>query len=416
SHEPVAGSDAVRGPRSSPVTPQTPVAAVAPAPSSHPARSGGNPCGGDSRRRARSGPAAPISMRTPPIGATASQVSVLAIPGYGLPNSGREVRARSEAELTPGPGDVEPARLAEEVHSAPVERRIDAQRLADRLARRTGEIDRPERDPPPAGRHARRLGDSGDQLPQSDCRLAGEDIDPTDRDRKGSASQDTVDEIVDVNHLVLDVTTSDHDEAAPGDRSDQLEKPEVARPVDPGRPEDDYRQAAIALELLRHALALELGPLVVVARRNRGVLACGRILHVSVDADRAAVDEAAHAAAGTRLEKAPGPLDVHLEHLPAGNVLGAEQGRDVIHGVNTFDGPGQRRRLPQIASGQLHPGRIGCSGAARVAHQRPHPATLPRQPGAEMSAREAGGARHEYQATIRPGSRLLGRIEGRGSG
>src|SRR5207249_4947678 len=99
----------------------------------------------------------------------------------------------------------EPASLAEEVHPAAVERGIDAQRLADGLAHHTGEIDRPERDPPPGGWHAHRLGYCGGQLPQGSGRLAGEDIDSAHRHREGSAAEDTVDEIVDVYHLVLHV-------------------------------------------------------------------------------------------------------------------------------------------------------------------------------------------------------------------
>ena len=138
-------------------------------------------------------------------------------------------------------------------------------------------------------------------------------------------SRKPFDEIVDVGQMVIDVAGCRACEpAAAGDAAKQLQQAAIARTVDAGRPHDRHLDAGARRRLARQPLAFELRLLIDVARPERRVFVRRRMLDVAVDADRAAVHDAADAGARRPLRRAPRPhgvdgaIDARRRGRPAG--------------------------------------------------------------------------------------------------
>jgi hypothetical protein len=136
------------------------------------------------------------------------------------------------------------------------------------------------------------------------------------------------------------------------------------------------------------ALPFELRALVLVARPQRRLLAGRRPLDVAVNADGAAVDDAADARAGGGVDDVRHRLGVdRVVLVPAGRRL-AVCCPDVIHDVDAGEGTGERGTIRQVAGADVDP-EIGERRRARVlaAHERTH--GLPRA--AEVARQVAAG-------------------------
>ena len=215
-----------------------------------------------------------------------------------------QIDLRRKAQFRARTADVERAALGEEVHPAPIDRRLEPERRAHRLARRARDPERPHRQVHVQRPHARFARDDRHQLVERRHLAPCEDVGSARGGRHGAGQAEAFDQIVDVRQMVEDLAVAEDDESPAGHAAEQLEQPAVAGPVDAGGPHDDQLRAARGGGL-RQALAFQLGDLVGVARGERRILVGRRVLDVAVDAHRAAVDDAPHAGPGRRLDEPP---------------------------------------------------------------------------------------------------------------
>ena len=159
----------------------------------------------------------------------------------------RSADPRREAELGARARDVERAALREEVDAPAIERRLDAERRADRFAQRSGDPERPHRQVQPRRRHAAlprrsaRPARSASSLPRRrGCRCGRPR--PAPRRTAGSPRRD--------RRCRSDDRRSSPspriDESPPRDAAKQLQQPAIAWAVDAGRPRDDDLDAGAA--------------------------------------------------------------------------------------------------------------------------------------------------------------------------
>ncbi len=113
-----------------------------------------------------------------------------------------------------------------------------------------------------------------------------------------AAQAETLDEVVDVGQMVVDLAATEHRKPSPRNASKQLQQPPIAGTVDAARPRDRDLDAEPIACFARQPLTFELGDLIRIAGPERGVFVGRRMLDVSVDADGAAVNHASHAGAG----------------------------------------------------------------------------------------------------------------------
>ena len=116
------------------------------------------------------------------------------------------------ADLRARARDVERAALREEVDAAAVERRLDAERHADRFADRAGHPDRPDRQVQPRRGHAGAFRHQRDELVQRRHFPAGEDVGAVGRRRVLAAQPEAFDQIVDVGEMVVDFAAAERDQ------------------------------------------------------------------------------------------------------------------------------------------------------------------------------------------------------------
>ena len=126
------------------------------------------------------------------------------VPRQRAPNAFAQADLRRVAELGAGAADVEGPALGEEIDAAAVERRLDAERRADRLADRPGDPERPHRQVQPRRRHVRLVGDERHQLVQRRHLAAGEDVGAAGRGRHLAAQPEPLDQVVDVGQVIVD--------------------------------------------------------------------------------------------------------------------------------------------------------------------------------------------------------------------
>jgi hypothetical protein len=105
----------------------------------------------------------------------------------------------------------------------------------------------------------------------------------------------------------------------------------------------------------RQILSFELGDLVDVARRERGVFGRRRMLDIAVDADRAAVHDAGDAGARRRLDDRFHGGRVHRPVGLVGQARLPVHRRDVIDDLDIRRGGGDRRGVAKIAANQRDP-------------------------------------------------------------
>jgi hypothetical protein len=294
-------------------------------------------------------------------------------------------------------GDVERAALREEVHAAAVERRFDAERHADRLARRAREPEGPDRQVNRRRANAGHLGNQRHDLVERGDLAAREDVRAAGGSRRLTAQPEPVNQIVNVGEMVVDLPVS-QDRKATEHVSKQLEQTPIAGPIDAARPGDHQLHTTPIRGLSRQLLAFELRDLVDVARFERCVFVCRGMVHVAVDANRAAVHHSSNAGSGRGFDEMADGGAVHRAVGLGRDARRTVNRRDVVHDVDAGDRRFEGRAIAQVARRQLDPG--GCQLVRRglIAHQGTHLARLVRclcQCSRQMAAGKAGGARYE---------------------
>ena len=128
------------------------------------------------------------------------------VPVCGKLNSCFEIGFGTEAELTFGLGDIEAPGLSEEIDTAPIQRWIDPKRLEEQLAEKTGYVNWGNGKAQPRRSNTERLRNHPDQLIDRRRFAAGQDINLTDGLFSGAAEQNSIYEVIDVDHLVNNLT------------------------------------------------------------------------------------------------------------------------------------------------------------------------------------------------------------------
>src|SRR5258708_1773785 len=113
--------------------------------------------------------------------------------------------SRVVAELAARARDVERAALRIEVHTTAIDWRLDAERDDERLAQRAGDPERPDGQVKPGRPYAGDLSDQRDQLVQRRILTARENVGAAGGGRLLAAQAETLDEIVDMGQMVVDL-------------------------------------------------------------------------------------------------------------------------------------------------------------------------------------------------------------------
>src|SRR5262245_61630668 len=116
-----------------------------------------------------------------------SDPTLLTVPLQGTADAVAQSDDRVEPEVAARATDVKRPALGEEVYTAPIDRRRDTERRADRLAGRARHPERPDRKPKARWRHVRHLSRDLHQLVEQGHFPAGEDVGPSGRLGDGRA-------------------------------------------------------------------------------------------------------------------------------------------------------------------------------------------------------------------------------------
>src|SRR5437773_3380252 len=141
--------------------------------------------------------------------------ALLPIPVKRSSDSFTQADPRCVPELVPCARYVERAALRKEIHAPAIHRRLDAERGTDRFTYRARGPEGPDRQMDPWHRHAGNVRNNGHKLVQRRDFAAGQDVGPIRGARVLTAEAETLDEVVDVRQMVIDVARSKRDPPAP---------------------------------------------------------------------------------------------------------------------------------------------------------------------------------------------------------
>ncbi len=205
-------------------------------------------------------------------------------------------------------------------------------------------------------RVARQLADLADDFLERRYLVAGDDERLTRDAGRLGGEPERCDQIVDVDHVVARAAIAEQDHSLAAGKLIELDQPGVAGAVD-GCRSDRHDLHPVAGIAQRQLVAFRLGDLVDPVRSDRRRLARRWADDVAVDADRAAVDHAAHAMAPRRLHHQADRLDVDLTIAVVGQVGLAEGAGDAVDGVDSGHGPIDRLGIGDVALAQLDLGQ-----------------------------------------------------------
>ena len=149
--------------------------------------------------------------------------------------------------------------------------------------------------------------------------------------------------------------------------------------------------------LARDLLAFELGHLVDVAGLERRVFVGGRMLDVSVNADRAAVHDAPHAAPRAPLRRRRRTaVALTARYVSRRDARLPVDGGDVVDDLDPGGGRVERRAIADVAGDELRCRHASRSPrASRIADERAHVVAAGRQVARQVAARETRCAGYE---------------------
>lgn len=134
------------------------------------------------------------------------EVTVSTVPICGALDPCPKISAGTKAEFAFSLRDIEPPRLSEKIDTAPIQRWIDPKRLKEQLAEKTGYVNWGNGKAQPRRPNTERLRNHPDQLIERRRFAAGQDINLTDGLFSGAAEQNSIYEVIDVDHLVNNLT------------------------------------------------------------------------------------------------------------------------------------------------------------------------------------------------------------------
>src|SRR5918994_360528 len=162
--------------------------------------------------------------------------------------------------------DAECPAFGEEVDTTPVDRGLDSKGNADGFTEAPRQLKGTCRQSEPRRPHTEKAGDGAGYDGQRVVPLASQDEHLAHRGRMAAKQSKSLYQVVDVDHVVVDVAAAKDDEGTLGDHSEHLKQPRVAGAVDCGGPCYRERQPMIPRVSKRHDLGLALGSLVRVSR------------------------------------------------------------------------------------------------------------------------------------------------------
>jgi hypothetical protein len=171
-----------------------------------------------------------------------------------------------------------------------------------------------------------------------------------------AAQPESLDQIVDVGQMVMDLAAAERDPLTARHASEQFQQASIARAIDPGRPRDGHLHTGTCGRLAGNALRFELGLLIDVAGLERRIFAGGRTFDVAVDADRAAVNHSSNPAAGRCFDQRADGCGVDRA-VGFGRQAGLTvDRRDVVNDVDPGRRLGQRLRIANVTRHDLDGG------------------------------------------------------------
>ena len=285
------------------------------------------------------------------------------------------------------------------------------ERHADGFARRSQEPERPDGQLELRRRDGGRLRDLHHEFLQRRGLVAGDDVGSAFGLGRFPCQPQPLVQVVHVHHLEVGRAVPQEPEPAARDAADQLVEPAVARPVDRAWPDHREGHPYSPRGLAGHLLTFELGLLVDVPRMQRGVLG-GRMVarHVAMHPHGTAMDYAAHAGRGARLEQKTGRVDVDRAVLAVRHAGSAKHRREMVDQVH----PGHRL-VDHIFITDVAFQNFNACGAQLGGTGGPHQASdavsaANQRPG-QREAGKSAGAGDEY-----PGKRKLAGCPSAGPG
>src|SRR5688572_10426774 len=296
---------------------------------------------------ASAGPRRDVGRRTlGNLAGESPEQALAAIPLGRVPRAVPERYLRRKPEQAPGLVGREDERLAKEIEPPPVQRRVDPERLEDRLEQDGGSHKGPHGQPDPWHAAAQHGSDDVDHLPGREHFLARQNERLANGRRVYRHDQQGPHEVVHVHGLAPVLAAADHQELAAVDCAKQLQEAEVSRSVSFGNANDAGLD--FAGPFADYAFRGELGPAIDIVRIRRARLVERALRGRAINSDRAAVDETTNTGFATRRQQAirAGHIDgLEIAVGDAGLVL---RGGEVNDGVAAGDDLPRKLRILQL--------------------------------------------------------------------
>src|SRR5688572_29511221 len=130
----------------------------------------------------------------------------MSVPGDCAANALFEINLWPESKFRASAAGVERAALRVEVHAASIQRRLNPQRHAHRLAHQACDPERPHRQMPTRRLDAELLGDKRNELIERRVSWTRQQIRPSGRGRHLATESKSFDKIIDVREVIKDLT------------------------------------------------------------------------------------------------------------------------------------------------------------------------------------------------------------------
>src|SRR5688572_1224892 len=275
-----------------------------------------------------------------------SKQALAAIPLGRVPRAVPERYLRRKPEQSPGLVRREDERLAEEIEPPAVQRRIDPERLEDRLEQDRGCQEGPHGQPDSRHAAAQHGGDDVDHLPGREHFLPRQDEGLAHGRGMSCHDQQGPHEVVHVHDLAPVLAAADHQELAAVDGTKQLQEAEVSRSVGFGYAHDAGLD--FAGPFADHAFRGKLGPAIDIVRIWRARLVERALRGRAIDSDRAAVDETTNTGLATRRQQAIRAGHIDGLEIAVGNAGLVLRGGEVNDGVAAGDNLPRKLRILQL--------------------------------------------------------------------
>lgn len=224
--------------------------------------------------------------------------------------------------------------------------------------------------------------------------------------RTAATSNETVDQVVDIRKMVVDVSTPEHRKPAVCNAPEQLEETPVAWAVNSGRSDDGHLDSELRADLSGAFFTLEFRDLVNVSRSQWSILVGWWSLDVAMHAYRAAVHHSTDTGPRGRFDNLARSRrvdsTVHRSRYAGLSV----DSRDVVHDVDVANSHFNRRRVTEISADHLDSQGSQVAGSGRITDERAHRAAAIDERPRQVTTSEAG--RPGYEVSHRSATSVTG--------